>query len=255
MSENSSKFYGSAKGSALKKYQQLIVGESGIWFLIKFELIQLFASWVPGAVGLVLRKKLYPIILGSVGSNVVFGCNMVIRHPRKIHIGDNVLIDDNCVLDAKGDKPNKIRIGNGVFIGRNTNLSCKGGDLLISSNVNISYNCTIFSANLVEIGESTIIAGYCYLVGGEGYHLDIRPTPIAQNPIIDNTKTLRIEKSCWIGAHCTIFNGVVVKEGAVIAAGAVVTRSVEPNCVSGGTPARKIKDRPEMSGDKINAAQ
>lgn len=241
---NSSKFYGGAKGSALNKYQQLIVGDTSIWYLIKFEFVQLFASWVPGAIGLALRKFMYPIVLGSVGKNVIFGSNIVLRHPRKIHIGNNVLIDDNCVLDAKGEGNNSIAIGDGVFIGRNTNLSCKNGDMDIQNNANISYNCTIFSSNRVVIGEDTIIAAYCYLVGGEGYHLEKRATPIAQNPVTDADKQLIVEKACWLGAQCTVFNGVTIDDGAVIAAGSVVTKDVEAFGIYGGTPASKIKSRP-----------
>ena len=50
---------------------------------------------------MVLRRKLYPLLLGKVGRNVVFGMNVVLRHPHKIAIGDDVVIDDNCLLDAK----------------------------------------------------------------------------------------------------------------------------------------------------------
>ena len=53
----------------------------------------------------------------------------MLRHPHKIHIGSNVVIDDNCLLDAKGETNRGIRIGDGVFIGRNTILSCKNGDI------------------------------------------------------------------------------------------------------------------------------
>ena len=59
----------------------------------------------------------------------VFGQNVVLRHPHKIRIGDNVVIDDNCLIDAKGDANRGITIGSGVFIGRNTILSCKNGDI------------------------------------------------------------------------------------------------------------------------------
>ena len=38
------------------------------------------------------------------GSDVIFGQNVVLRHPHKIHIGSNVVIDDNCLLDAKGEE-------------------------------------------------------------------------------------------------------------------------------------------------------
>ena len=53
----------------------------------------------------------------------------MLRHPHKIRIGDNVVIDDNCLIDAKGESNAGIRIGSGVFIGRNTILSCKNGDI------------------------------------------------------------------------------------------------------------------------------
>ena len=42
--------------------------------------------------------KLYPLLLGEVGKNVTFGQNVILRHPHKIKIGDNVVIDDNVVL-------------------------------------------------------------------------------------------------------------------------------------------------------------
>ena len=53
--------------STFSRYQDLALGSSSIWYLIKYELIMLFVSWVPGALGLVLRKVFYPFILGSVG--------------------------------------------------------------------------------------------------------------------------------------------------------------------------------------------
>ena len=82
-------------GSSLRKYLQLVVGKTDFLSLVRYELIITGASWVPGAFGLVLRKKLYPLLLGSVGRNVVFGTNVVLRHPHKIHIGSNVAVDDN----------------------------------------------------------------------------------------------------------------------------------------------------------------
>ena len=84
------------------------------------------ASWVPGALGLFLRSKMYPWILGGVGRNVVFGINFTVRHPHKIHIGDNVVIDDLCCLDAKGTDNRGITIGNGVF---GENLTTEGVDV------------------------------------------------------------------------------------------------------------------------------
>ena len=114
-----------------------------------------------------LRKTLYPSLLGRCGRNVVFGQNVVLRHPHKIHIGDNVVIDDNCLLDAKGDGNRGIAIGSGVFIGRNTILSCKNGDIDVEDGANIGFNCELFSASRVRIGRNTLLAAYCYVIGGD----------------------------------------------------------------------------------------
>src|SRR5687768_12494680 len=153
--------------SKADKYRELFIGRPGLGALLAYEAAVLLASWVPGALGLVLRSKLYPLILGSVGRNVVFGVNVTLRHPHKIHIGDNVVIDDLCCLDAKGLDNKGITIGNGVFIGRNTILSCKNGDILIEDRANIGFNCEIFSASRVRVGKDILIAAYTYLVRSE----------------------------------------------------------------------------------------
>jgi len=106
-----------ARSSALDKYARLVVGRAGWWALVKHELIILVSQAVPGALGLVLRKALYPRLLGACGCNVVFGQNVVLRHPGKIRVGDNVVVDDNCLLDAKGDTNAGITIGSGEFHG------------------------------------------------------------------------------------------------------------------------------------------
>ena len=73
-------------------------------------------SQVPGAVGLVLRKFFYRSLFKKVGTNVIFGKNLTIRYPHKISIGNNVIIDDNCLLDAKGKENNGIVIEDNVII-------------------------------------------------------------------------------------------------------------------------------------------
>ena len=130
--------------SFFQKYQKLILGTKSLLFLIKFELLTLLCAWVPGALGLALRKAFYPFLLGRCGKNVIFGKNITLRHPQKIFIGDDVVIDNNCMLDAKGTDNKGIVIGNGVFIGRNTIFSCKNGDIELHDNVNIGFNSYIF---------------------------------------------------------------------------------------------------------------
>ena len=73
--------------SARDKYAAMIVGKPGLGALIKYEMVVMLSQSVPGALGLALRQSLYPLLLGACGRNVVFGQNVVLRHPHKIHIG------------------------------------------------------------------------------------------------------------------------------------------------------------------------
>ena len=52
-----------------------------------------------------------------------------------------------------------------------------------------------------------------------------------------------IEDDVWIAANCTITPGTRIGHGAVVGAGAVVTRDVEPYAIVGGVPARVIGSR------------
>src|SRR5688500_12065625 len=113
--------------SPREKYAALVIGRLGWDALLKLEFVVLLSQSVPGALGLVLRKTLYPLLLGSCGRNVVFGQNVVLRHPHKIHIADNVVIDDNCLVDAKGESNAGIRLASGVLISSNTNMSSRSG--------------------------------------------------------------------------------------------------------------------------------
>src|SRR4051795_1753709 len=153
--------------SSREKYAELVVGRPGFGALIAYELIVTIAQPVAGALGLALRKALYPLLLGSCGRNVVFGQNVVLRHPHKIHIGSNVVIDDNCLLDAKGTANRGILIADRVFIGRNSILSCKNGDIELADGANVGFNCEVFSASRVTIGRQVLMAAYTYVIGGD----------------------------------------------------------------------------------------
>ena len=222
------------------KYQHIIVGRPGWKALLRYEIVTTLAKRAPGALGLWLRSRLYSRLLGSCGRNVFFGSDVTLRHPHKIHIGDDVVIDDGCVLDAKGVSNDGIRIGNGVFVGRQTILTTKDGDILIENGVNVSAFCLIFSASRVRCGQNTLIAAYSYLVGG-GH--DLARTDIA---VIDQARPSRgitIGPNCWLGAGVTVLDGVTIGRDAVLGANSVVTKDVEDYSVAAGSPAAVIRSR------------
>jgi GT2 family glycosyltransferase/acetyltransferase-like isoleucine patch superfamily enzyme len=232
-----------SKGGKLKKYEMLILGQTGLWPLIRYEIITSLCGSMPGAPGLLLRGKLYPKLLGGCGRNVTFGMGVVLRHPKKIYIGDNVVIDDFCVLDAKGMENKGILIGNGVFVGRNTILNCKNGDIILEDHVNISFNCMIFSASEVRVGASFLIAAYCYLVGGT-HRFDDPVIPVLYQP--RESKGIILKPGGWLGAHVTVFDGVKIGENAVVGANSAVNNDVPDYAVAAGVPVRIIKDRSSL---------
>ena len=229
-----------ASRSRRQRYADLVIGQDGWWPLLKYELTMLLCGWMPGALGLVLRGRLYPLLLGRVGRNVAFGTNVVLRHPHKIFIGDDVVIDDNCCLDAKGTSNVGITLGNGVFLGRNTILSCKNGDITLEEDANIGFNVEVFSAARVRVGARTLIAAYTYLVGGD--HLFDR----VDIPVLHQGRTARgidVGENVWLGAHVVVADGVSIGRDAIVGAGAVVTQNVADFQIAAGVPAKVVRDR------------
>ena len=229
-----------AKKSKMQRYSDLVVGRPGLWPLLKYEAIVTLTSWVPGALGLLLRSKLYPLLLGKCGRGVTFGQNVVLRHPHKIAIADNVVVDDQCCLDAKGTDNRGITLGTGVFIGRNTILSCKNGDIEVDDFANIGFNAEIFSASRVRVGKRVLIAAYVYLVGGD--HLFDR----VDVPVLDQGRTARgieVEDNVWLGTHVVVTDGSRVGRDCIIGAGAVVVGEIPEFRIAAGIPARVLRDR------------
>jgi acetyltransferase-like isoleucine patch superfamily enzyme len=230
--------------SARQKYASLVVGRPGLGALLAYEFVALASQAVPGALGLALRKFLYPKLLGSCGRNVVFGQNVVLRHPHKIRIGDDVVVDDNCLLDAKGESNAGITIGDGVFLGRNTILSCKDGDIELGAGANLGFNCEVFSGSRVTIGENALFAAYCYVIGGDHARGDVAL------PVIQQRRTsagVAVGAGVWMGAGAKVMDGVTIGADAIIGAGAVVRADVPMRAVAVGIPARVVGVRGQES--------
>jgi len=230
--------------SLLTKYISLFLGEKNFWKLLRFELIQLFFSWVPGALGLFLRKIFYPCLLKKVGEGVVFGRNITLRHPQKISLGANCFIDDNVILDAKGEENRGLELGENVYIGRNSILSCKEGSILIGDYSNISSNCSLLSETEIKLGKYCFLAGHCYLVAGGNHSFDDITTPIMFQPSFSKGG-ISIADDVWLGAGVIVLDGVTIGRGSVVGAGSVVTQPLPEYSVAVGSPAERIRNRRE----------
>lgn len=230
--------------SSLARYRLLALGENGWWYLIKYEFAMLFASWVPGALGFLLRKWFYPPILGAVGNGVIFGRNVVIRHGMKIKLADNVTIDDDVVLDGKGEANQGISIGAKTIISRNTILSCKGGSITIGARCTIGINSLVHAMpdSDVTIGDDVLCGAYCYFIGSGPYVTTEREIPFKQQGFIPQGG-INIANNVWVGSSVQILDGVSVGTGCIIAASAMLNKSTDDYQVFGGVPAKLLKSR------------
>lgn len=104
----------------------------------------------------------------------------------------------------------------------------------------------------IKIGKNVQLGSFVKLWTGSHDHNDpyFRSMPHKRGPI-------KIGDRAWIGPSVTILHSVTIGEGAVVAAGSVVTKNVEPYSIVGGIPAKKIGERShdlryEFNGDYLS---
>ena len=234
----------SEKGSALSKYQHIIVGDDSWLFLLYFEFCGLLGKF-PGALGIVLRKFFWPRLFGSCGKGVMFADNVVLRQPKRIHLGDNVIISEFCVLDARHDDEDKvITLDDNVMLSTNVMISCKNGCIKIGKNTGLSAQTIIHATNdcPVDIGDDVIIGPQSYISAGGNYHFDQLDVPIRKQGINPDGGII-IENNIWLGARVTVLGGVTMASGSIAGAGAVVNKSIPANTICAGVPAKVLKER------------
>ncbi|GGE55706.1 transferase family hexapeptide repeat protein [Pedobacter psychrotolerans] len=159
-----------------------------------------------------------------------------LKDKKYLIIGDNSMLDCQITFEST---EGKVIVGNRSFVG----------------------NSHLISRNKIEIGNDVFIAWGGYIYDHDSHSLDYRER---QNDITDqlldykagrsfitnknwsvvNSKPIIICDHVWIGMNCLILKGVTIGEGAIVGAGSVVTKDVEPWTIVGGNPAKKIKDIP-----------
>ncbi|NNE27840.1 MAG: hypothetical protein HKN09_13420 [Saprospiraceae bacterium] len=121
----------------------------------------------------------------------------------------------------------------GLYINRKHKVKA-GKNLFLGRHVHIASN--------VEFGDNVLVASFVGFVGGDHKIDGIGNTPMNQAGV-DGFKTTTIKDNVWIGHGAIILNGITIEQGAVIAAGAVVTKDVEENSIVAGPYAQEIRKR------------
>ncbi len=135
------------RGGALKNYQDTIVGTRSFGKLIYFEVALFFAA-LPGALGLLMRKILWPKLFKRCGTGTVFGANVVLRHPHRISLGERCVISDGCILDARSEDMEAISIGSDCILSNYVMISCKNGTVDIGERAGIGAQTWIMPASV-----------------------------------------------------------------------------------------------------------
>lgn len=127
--------------------------------------------------------------------------------------GENVRVGVN--VEIRGW--NKLEIGNNVSIHRECYVDAQGG-LKIGNDVSIAHQCSILTENHTWSDENVAI----------------KYNPKSSDPVV-------IQDDVWLGCAARIMPGIHIGKRSIIAAGAIVTKSVETRTVVGGNPAKLIK--------------
>lgn len=183
----------------------------------------------------------------------------IYRRSYLINIGQGVLFMDGARIDCRTDnRQQRISIGHDSILGCTFVFESEQGFVSIGDRSFINNGTQLISRSKIEIGDDVTIAWGCCIYDHDSHSLDWRARvedlrclredlragrdPLASKDwSVVRTKPIRICDKAWVGMNAIILKGVTIGEGAVVAAGAVVTKDVPPWTVSAGNPARVVK--------------
>jgi len=172
-------------------------------------------------------KELKSLGFKSYGDNVYISRHACFYTPELMEIGDNVRIDDFCLLSGH------IKIGNYVHISAYSALYARNG-IELKDYSGLSARVTIFSASDDFSGKYA-----------DGPLLPTETRNVIGSKVI-------ISKYVQVGSGCTIFPGVHLHEGAAIGAMSLIQKDIPAWKIAIGIPAKVLKDRKKELIQKIN---
>ena len=170
-----------------------------------------FASGIPR------RSYLATKIAYNIGRLHGLSLRLYLYRRIGMKVGKNCVIRRGVYLAS----PNELELGDGTFVGR-ASLYCTGG-VRIGRNVNVSDGAVIITAKH-DVNSPQFEARY---------------------------EPITIEDWAWIATNAIVLAGVTIGEGAVVAAGAVVTKDAAPYTIVGGNPAKVIGERKKQKFDYV----
>jgi acetyltransferase-like isoleucine patch superfamily enzyme len=146
--------------------------------------------------------------------------------------------------------------GGHIVVGDHTRLDigvvlrAYSGYISIGDHCSVNPYCVLYGKGGLKIGNGVRIASHSVIVAANHVFVDTGEFIFRQG---DSAVGITIEDDVWVGAGAKILDGVTIRRGTVVGAGAVVTRSTEAWSVVAGVPARKISSRLSEASQNIPA--
>jgi acetyltransferase-like isoleucine patch superfamily enzyme len=195
-----------------------MVRDSDIWYKSTFRFRERCGTLIAGSL-----RHLYWAAQGmQIGRGTVLP-KLAVTWPHQVSIGKNCRIETGVYFHFDG-------------------ICLPGPSIVIGNDCFLGSGCEFNISDRITVGDHSLIASGTRFI--DHAHGTDSGMLMAQQP--GTSAPIRIGRNTWIGANCVILAGVEIGEGAVVAAGAVVTKSVAPDAIVGGVPARLIRHRSHL---------
>lgn len=158
-----------------------------------------------------------------------------IRFPAQLTLGPGVVLG-RCRIICTGP----VTIGERCEIRDDAVIDAQCGPVTLGRRVGVNPFCILYGAGGLTIGNEVLIAAHTVVIPSN-HRFDRLDVPIYDQGTTQ--KGVNIGSDVWLGTCVVVLDGVTIGEGAVVAAGAVVTRDVAPQAIVGGVPARLLRMR------------
>lgn len=207
-----------------------------------YRIVTVLIGWIPLAIGIKLRNLIYHLFFSQIGTSVQIEPNVNFTRTYLIKLGNGVYIRSNANIEACTES-SRLIIGERAIIERGADLRVhEGGQIEIGDRTHIGpYTC--LSGRSIKIGQDCLIASHVGIYANN--HIFAEPNRRI-NQQGRNYQGIIIEDDCWLGTGVKVLDGVIIGQGSVIGAGAVVTKNIPAYSVAVGTPARVIAQRSDQ---------
>jgi acetyltransferase-like isoleucine patch superfamily enzyme len=176
----------------------------------------------------------------SIGPSTILapGARISVVDGGEVTIGANCRIDSGAIISTVGG--GSIHIGDDCALSSGAVLMSFGGSISLGSFCSVNPLAVLYGHGGLNIGNFVRIASQAIIVPANHRFSDTE-TPICRQG--ETRRGIVIEDDVWVACGVRVLDGVRIGTGSILAAGAVVNRSVPPFSIVGGVPARVLKKR------------